>query len=170
MDGMELCVCFTLNFTLYSPCILYNWLIHTNKGTKTNYVINSFIKRLPQYTFRQFYNAIIRGIVEVLHRPMFLKYIRTVKLCVYVCVSVFVPISPVQKTDPFLRTLWSILFHFITPQRHMFWVSTMIGYHGGFAKLWDRSDTSTMYVGSLILCAADLGQLYYVCKCNISRM
>jgi hypothetical protein len=29
-----------VTFTLYSPCILYNWLIKTNKCTKTSYVIN----------------------------------------------------------------------------------------------------------------------------------
>jgi hypothetical protein len=32
----------------------YGRVIHTNKCTKTSYVINSFIKRLPQYVFRQF--------------------------------------------------------------------------------------------------------------------
>jgi hypothetical protein len=37
------------------------------------------LKGYPQYVFRHFYIAIIWGIVKVLHRPMFLKYIRTVK-------------------------------------------------------------------------------------------
>jgi hypothetical protein len=36
-------------------------------------------KRLPQYAFRHFYIAIIRGIDEVLRRPVFLKFIRAVK-------------------------------------------------------------------------------------------
>jgi hypothetical protein len=53
----------------------YIWLIHTNKCTKTSYVINSFIKRLPQYAFQHFYIAIIRGIVEVCTYTNVLKFL-----------------------------------------------------------------------------------------------
>jgi hypothetical protein len=48
-------------YSKYNP----KWLTHTNKCTKTSFVIDLFIKRLPQYAFRHFYIAIIRRIVEV---------------------------------------------------------------------------------------------------------
>jgi hypothetical protein len=48
--------------------------MHLNK-----FVTDFFIKRFPQYAFRHFYIAIIRGIVKFVHRPMFLGYIRTVE-------------------------------------------------------------------------------------------
>jgi hypothetical protein len=40
--------------------------MHQNK-----FVIDFFIKRVPQYAFRHFYIAIIRGSLEFVHRPMF---------------------------------------------------------------------------------------------------
>jgi hypothetical protein len=43
------------------------------------FVSDFFIRSFPQYAFRHFYIAIIRGIVKFVHRPMFLGYIRTVK-------------------------------------------------------------------------------------------
>ena len=48
------------NVKLYST-----WSTHTNKCTKTSFVIDFFIKRLPQYAFRHLCIAIVRGIVEV---------------------------------------------------------------------------------------------------------
>jgi hypothetical protein len=44
------------------PLINSHQQMHQNK-----FVTDFFIKRLPQYAFRHFYIAVIRGIVEVLY-------------------------------------------------------------------------------------------------------
>jgi hypothetical protein len=59
-----------MNFTLYSPCIFYNWIICTNKCTKTVFSLFTLLLRCPHTHFGS-YSAIIRGYFkEFLHRTI----------------------------------------------------------------------------------------------------
>jgi hypothetical protein len=54
-----------LYFALYSPCIVVQLINSHQQMHQNKFVTDFFIKSLPQYTFRHFYIAIIRGVVEV---------------------------------------------------------------------------------------------------------
>ena len=54
-----------LMFTLYLPCIFVQLINSHQQMHQNRFVTGFFIKRFPQYAFRHFYIAIIRGIVGV---------------------------------------------------------------------------------------------------------
>ena len=70
-----------------------NKITHYIHQTKPSFVINFFIKSVPQYAFRHFLHCHQRGSLEFLHRPMFLSYIRTVGVVYGNIITIFVVIS-----------------------------------------------------------------------------